>query len=232
MTSPDGALNFRRPLPGLWRSANLSFLSERGRAELLTLGLGRIIDLRDRRERLVDAPPLLGQAEYLNLPLLPWRVRAMNEATAVARTNADLYRTHLDHAANSIVTILGAVLDAPPGAVLIHCHAGKDRTGLITALCGELAGLTQEQIAEDYAQTGEELTDFYAARRKHKTPEQWAALEPFSHTRTEDILAALGHLDEQWGGVGAYLAAYGFSAEEQAALAERLLTPPPRSESR
>ena len=221
---PAGALNFRRPLPGLWRSANLRFLSEQGRAELLALGLSRVIDLRDRRERLRDAPPFLGRTEYLNLPLLPWRVRAMNEATAAARTNADLYRAHLDHAANSIVTILGAVLDAPPGAVLIHCHAGKDRTGLITALCGELAGRTRAQIAEDYARTGEELTGFYAARWERKTPEGWATLEPFSHTRAEDILAALSHLDEKWGGVGAYLAAYGFSAQEQAALAGRLRT--------
>ena len=221
---PAGALNFRRPLPGLWRSANLRFLSERGRAELLALGLSRVIDLRDRRERLADAPPLLGHAASLNLPLLPWRVRAMNEATAAARTNADLYRAHLDHAANNIVTILGAILDAPPGSVLIHCHAGKDRTGLITALCGELAGRTRAQIAEDYARTGEELTGFYAALRERKTPEGWAALEPFSHTRAEDILAALSHLDEKWGGVGAYLAAYGLSAQEQAALAGRLWT--------
>ena len=146
----------------------------------------------------------------------------MNEATAAARTNADLYRTHLDHAANPIVTILGAILDAPPGPVLIHCHAGKDRTGLIAALCGELAGLTRTQIAEDYARTGEELTDFYAARQERKTPEQWVALQPFIHTRAEDILAALSHLDEKWGGVGAYLAAHGFSAEEQATLAARL----------
>lgn len=219
---PAGALNFRRPLPGLWRSANLRFLSERGRAELLALGLSRVIDLRDRRERLVNAPPFLGRTEYLNLPLLPWRVRAMNEATAAARTNADRYRAHLDHAANNIVTILGAILDAPPGPVLIHCHAGKDRTGLIAALCGELAGRTRAQIAEDYARTGEELTDFYAALRERKTPEGWAALQPFVQTRAEDMLAALSHLDKEWDGVGTYLAAYGFSAEEQATLAARL----------
>lgn len=211
-------------MPGLYRSANLSFLTGRGRADLQALGLGRLLDLRDRRERQVDAPPFLGRAEYLNLPLLPWRVRAMNEATAAARSNADLYRAHLDHAANQIVTVLGAILDAPAGPVLLHCHAGKDRTGLVTALCEEVAGLTRTQIGEDYARTGEELTGFYAAQRERKTPEGWAALEPFSHTRAEEILAALSHLDEKWGGVGAYLAAYGLSAQEQAALAGRLWT--------
>ena len=143
-------------MPGLYRSANLSFLTGRGRADLQALGLGRLLDLRDRRERQVDAPPFLGRAEYLNLPLLPWRVRAMNEATAAARSNADLYRAHLDHAANQIVTVLGAILDAPAGPVLLHCHAGKDRTGLVTALCAGVAGLARQDIARDYAASGPE----------------------------------------------------------------------------
>lgn len=221
---PEGTWNFRRPLPGLYRSGNLSRLSERGKAEVLALGLGRIIDLRDRRERLSDPPPFLGRAEYLNLPLLPWQVRAMNEASAAARDNADFYRAHLEHAANGIVTILGAVLDAPPGPVLLHCHAGKDRTGLVVALCAEVAGLTRGEIAADYARSEEELRAFYAEQRGRKTPEAWAKIAPFVPARAEAILAALDHLDAGWGGAGPYLAAHGLSAGEQAALAARLRT--------
>lgn len=219
---PEGAVNFRQPLPGLYRSANLSFLTERGRADLQTLGLGRLLDLRDRRERQVGAPPFVGRAEYLNVPLLPWRVRAMNEATAAARNNADLYRAHLDHAANQIVTVLGAILDTPAGPVLLHCHAGKDRTGLVTALCAEVAGLARQDIARDYAASGPELVGLYAEMRARKTPEQWRWLELFMAVKEEDILAALDHLDDKWGGLGPYLAAHGLSEAEQEALRERL----------
>ncbi|CAM3823189.1 tyrosine-protein phosphatase [Deinococcus frigens] len=223
-TSPEGALNFRRPLPGLYRSGNLSFLSGRGREELLALKLGLILDLRTRVERNIDAPPFLGRTEYLNLSLLPYRIRPLNEATAAAHSNADLTSALLDHGANGIVSILGAILDAPPGPVLIHCHAGKDRTGLIAALCLDLSGRGREEIAADYVATGPELVDFYASGRVRRSAEQRVRDEPFMPTVADDVLRPLTHLDAVWGGVGPYLAAHGFSEAEQAALAERLIT--------
>ncbi|BDP41345.1 protein-tyrosine-phosphatase [Deinococcus aetherius] len=226
---PDRALNFRRPLPDLYRSGDLDRLSERGRGELLTLGVTRMIDLRNRVEREIDPPPFLGRTEYLNLPLLPYRNRALNAATAEARSNADHYRASLDYAANQIMTVLGAILDAPPGPVLVHCHAGKDRTRLIVALCLELSGVPPERIADDYAASEPELATLYEAARARRTPEAWSKLEPFVAPRPEDVLAALAHLDTNWGGVGPYLTTHGFSSNEQAALAARLL-PPPLSE--
>lgn len=81
--------------------------------------------------------------------------------------------------------------------MLIHCHVGKDRTGLIAALCGEVAGLSREQIAADYAQSNEELVGFYAEIKVRKTPEEWAKLERFAPSLPEDILPALTRLDEK-----------------------------------
>ncbi len=222
-TPPDGALNFRRPLSGLYRSGNLSLLSGQGRYGLLALKLGRILDLRTRAERDIDAPPFVGRTEYLNLSLLPYRLYAFNEATAAVTSNADLTIALLDHGANNIVSILGALLDAPPGPVLIHCHAGKDRSGLIAALCLELAGCSREDIAADYVATGPELVDFYARGRLRRTPERQEKDAPFMPTVPDDVLRPLAHLDSTWGGVGPYLAAYGFSEAEQAALGDRLI---------
>ncbi|CAM3955785.1 tyrosine-protein phosphatase [Deinococcus marmoris] len=198
-TSPDGALNFRRPLPGLYRSGNLSLLSGQGRDGLLALNLGRILDLRTRAEREIDAPPFLGRVEYLNLSLLPHRVRELNEAS-LAGSNGVSNCAVLDHAANNVVSILGAILDAPPGPLLIHCHAGKDRTGLIAALCLELAGRSREEIAADYVATGPELVDFYAALNARMTPEKWATYASLVPTVPDDILRPLAHLDSTRGG--------------------------------
>ncbi|MFK7602792.1 tyrosine-protein phosphatase [Deinococcus sp. SM5_A1] len=219
---PDGALNFRRPLPGLYRSGNLSRLSERGREELLALNLSRILGLRTRAERDIDAPPFLGQTEYLNLSLLPHRVRELNEAS-LAGSNGVYNCAVLDHGANNVVGILGAILDAPPGPVLIHCQAGKDRTGLIAALCLELAGRSRDEIAADYVATGPELVDFYARGELRRTPEQQKRDAPLMPTIADDILRSLAHLDSTWGGVGPYLAAYGFPEAEAAALGDRLI---------
>ncbi|GGL06058.1 tyrosine-protein phosphatase [Deinococcus radiotolerans] len=130
----------------------------------------------------------------------------------------------LDHAPNQIVTVLGAILDAPPGPVLIHCHAGKDRTGLIAALCSELAGQTRDQTAADYAASGPALTDFYRDQQARHTPEQWAQLAPFVLTRADDIRHILNHLDDIWGGLSAYLKAHGLIGHESDVLARRLRT--------
>lgn len=222
-------MNFRQPLPGLYRSGNLSSLSQQGQTELLNLGITRIIDLRTRAERQLDPPPFLGRSEYLNLSLLPYRNRALNTASAEAKDNGDYAVAHLEYAANQIVTILGAILDAPSGPVLVrpvlvYCHAGKDRTGLVVALCLELAGKSREEVAADYVLTGPELIEFYAGIRARKTPEQWARIEPFQPCVPDDMLRPLTSLDGEWGGVSKYLAHYGFSEKEQKALAHRLQT--------
>lgn len=219
---PHGALNFRQALPGLYRSGNLSYLSEQGRRELLHLGLTRIIDLRTRQEREKDPPPFLGRSEYLNLSMLPYRNRPLNTAFAEAKSNADISIAGLTHGANQLISVLGAIHDAPPGPVLVHCHAGKDRTGLIVALCLELAGVSREDIAADYVQTGPELVNFYAEMKTRKTPAEWARVEPFTPCLPDDVLRPLAYLDAEWGGLAKYLVAYGFSENEQQALARRL----------
>ena len=222
----DAALNARFALPGLIRSANLSFLSGQGRAALLKGGISRIIDLRSRAERQIDPAPFAGRPEYLNLPLLPYRNRAMNQASADAQTNADYYRAYLDHAGNQIAAIFGAMHDAPPGLLLIHCHAGKDRTGLVASLAQELCRLSRAEIVADYAETDRHLETFYTDQLKRQPdPEKRARLATVLVSRPQDILTALEHLDRQWGGVESYLEAFGMSRAEQHQLAARLQKP-------
>ncbi len=222
----DAALNARHALPGLIRSANLSFLSGQGRAALLASGISRIIDLRARTERQIDPAPFAGRQEYLNLPLLPEQHVEIGKIHATGRTNADFYRAYLDHAGNQIAVIFGAMHDAPPGLLLIHCHAGKDRTGLVAALAQKLCGLTCEEVAADYAETDRHLGQFYAGQlERQPDPEKRARLATVLVSRPHDVLAALEHLDRQWGGIESYLEAFGMNRAEQHQLAARLQNP-------
>lgn len=69
----------------------------------------------------------------------------------------DLYRRIVDHRG---VHLTGAVRAlAAPGALpaVVHCSAGRDRTGLVAALVLSVVGVPYDEIAEDYARTADLL---------------------------------------------------------------------------
>jgi hypothetical protein len=82
----------------------------------------------------------------------------------------------------------------------VHCHAGKDRTGLVVALALSVAGIELDAIADDYALTAARL-DLSA-----------------EHSAPETLVAAI----ESVGDVPAYLARGGLLPHRQQALRERL----------
>ena len=128
-----------------------------------------------------------------------------------------LYRTHLARA-------VATVADAPPGGVLVHCYAGKDRTGLVVALLLSVAAVQAEAIAADYALSGPNVAPSLAAwveeaadpkGREHR---RRIALAP-----ERAMLDVLGELDKRHGGTVRYLAAAGLTEADFATIRERLV---------
>src|SRR6185437_1714772 len=70
-------------------------------------------------------------------------------------TLAGDYQRMLRRFSHRVAAILRRIADAPEGPVLVHCWAGKDRTGLVSALLLELAGVPREIVAGDYAMSEE-----------------------------------------------------------------------------
>jgi protein tyrosine/serine phosphatase len=124
-----------------------------------------------------------------------------------------------------------AALEQAEGPVLIHCAAGKDRTGLLAALTHHLAGVHPDDILADYLKTNE------AARIDERTPLMAAAIaEMTGRTPSEDaVRVALGvdaaYLETAFaritavhGGLDVYLnEVIGLSPERAGALAARLM---------
>ncbi|WP_185974608.1 tyrosine-protein phosphatase [Deinococcus detaillensis] len=220
LPTPSGPVRPSR----LIRSGNLSRLTEQGKAEVRGAGVSRIVDVRCAEERSIDPAPFLGEAMYLNVLALPHGNFKLNEASAAAQTNADHYRAMLKHAAPNLTLILQQIVDAPPGAVLVHCHIGKDRTGLVTALALFVAGVPDAEIAADYAQTDQHVQPLYAASLARQTdPAKRAELARFLVSHPADMLSAIDFLREL-GGLD-YLTRRGFGPDLQAALRGRLTRP-------
>lgn len=72
------------------------------------------------------------------------------------------YLLFLDRDADLIAAAVTAVADAPAGAVVVHCHAGKDRTGLVVAVFLAAVGVGRDQIVADDAASDAALAPHYA----------------------------------------------------------------------
>jgi rhodanese-related sulfurtransferase len=109
-----------------------------------------VLDLRSPLE-LIEGHPLdsLG-AKVVNLPLLDTLQPGQHHEHD--GTLASLYRQVHNHAAHLLVELVTEIV-AADGPVLVHCAAGKDRTGIAIALVLRLLDVGHDQVIADYLLT-------------------------------------------------------------------------------
>jgi len=209
------------------RSDSPTALTEAGRAALAEYGVRAIVDLR-LPDELADYPNPFAEPgdhgiAYTNISFID-PAAAPPEAVS---TLAEDYLQMLDRYRRGVAEVIAAVANAPDGAVLIHCAAGKDRTGLVSALLLGLVDVPEETIAADYALTAELL---------RPREQEWLENGPGERAEREAVVAryaptaavmleVLRTLTERYGGVEAYLLEAGASRTDLDRLRDRLLAP-------
>jgi protein tyrosine/serine phosphatase len=205
--------------PGtLIRSDSLQYLSAAGVDAVRRADVSRVLDLRSKAE-LEHAP-----TPFTHDPLGHW-VPVQDPAdpphgmdTIVAVCN-DMLDRHPERFAEALL----AIADAPPGAVVVHCHGGKDRTGMVVALALSVAGVPVDEIVADYFVTKERLAPWMAQQLADEPDESLhAGMLEFRDTREESIVAILEHLATAYGGPEAYLRQAGLSTAQLDLLRRRL----------
>jgi len=207
----------------LIRADDLAHLTAEGVAAVRAAGVVRVVDLRGTAEVATLPGPFAGDTRYRWLPYIDEEADQRRDPVAEATVLAT-YRGGLGRHGRNIVAALRAVLDAPPGAVVVHCAAGKDRTGIVVALALTVAGVGPGEVATDYTLSARNLRARFAERLAALPAgaEREALLREQQSCRPETILGALGHLTDRYGGVPAYFARHGMTADELAALRRRL----------
>ncbi len=194
----------------LFRSDALNWLGGSGRAALAGLGLRTVIDLRTNGEVAVAPCALDGHvARTCHVPLF-------TEA-AIGRLPPELaaiYAYMIDRCGRAIARAIGQLCGdgALPG--LIHCTAGKDRTGLVVALILEAIGVPDDVIAADYTLSSSHINPDVAGDiqriRAVSGVGRWIDLGALG-SPPEVIHAALAHVRERSGSVPGYLLDNGLS---------------------
>jgi protein-tyrosine phosphatase len=218
----------------LIRSDTLCRLSPAGRAALIGHGVRTVVDVRFPHELERDDPahPFRDGVDgvlYLNRPISVGRT-AEEDAAVVASIRAaagrlELNLIDLDANQTGFASIATAIARAPAGGVIVHCHAGKDRTGIAIGLVLALVGVPDETIAADYALSRANLEGLTREwlDRISQDPAERARLMRQADPAPEAMLGLLAHLRRRHGGAEAYLLAGGASPADLAALRARLL---------
>ena len=135
------------------------------------------------------------------------------------------YVGYLQSAGPNVARALKVLADPDAGTTLVHCAAGKDRTGVVVALALSLAGVTREAVVADYVRSAERAAQILA--RLQGTSSYGPSLAGTSVAdvtpRAASIAGLLDHVDRAYGGPHALAAALGVSEEEVARLGVRLL---------
>ncbi|WP_253854907.1 tyrosine-protein phosphatase [Prauserella alba] len=220
----------------LLRADNLQDLSSADLGLLVdTIGLDTVVDLRTAHEIDAEGPGPLraySRVRHVHHSLLP----DGGDDALLARNRSDdagpdgepdrvvaHYLGYVAHRPDSIVGALRAIADAP-GAALVHCAAGKDRTGVVTAFALEIAGVDRDAIAADYAATAHRIEAIISRLRGSETYREDIDRKTIDEhrPRAESMERFLRAVDTRHGGIRPYLHTHGFAEADVDRLRAKL----------
>lgn len=208
------------------RADNLNKLAPAGVAALVAYGVRTVIDLRDPFELekfpnpLAAAPP--SGVVFVSMPLIS---AAEWEAIKDPARAPERYVLTAKLSHDNIARAIAAVADAVPGGVVIHCHAGKERTGVVAALLLSLAGVSDAAVADDWTSSDAYLQPLYEEWLADETdPTIRARRAEGFVTRAEHILDVMTYVRLSHGAVEGYLLAGGLTADQLDRARRRLVS--------
>jgi protein-tyrosine phosphatase len=210
----------------IYRADSLHRLTPEAQATLERRGLRTVIDLR-RADESAAAPNVFRESLsviYRNIPL-PGDL--LLDPTGTPPPLAAVYRAMLDKGRTPLRQILVCLSDPACWPVLVHCTAGKDRTGLVTALLLGIAEVPDEAIVADYALTSRFLSGalFEDARRDAEARGyRWATTPALLASPPVAMADTLTYLRTRYGGPTGYACSLGLRDRQIARIRAALLS--------
>ena len=229
----------------LLRADNLQELSASDVSRLVQdIGVTTVVDLRSSAELAAEGPapldaiPGVRHTHHPVVPEIGLATDVVAEALLVKKRQDQSrfpgdptcghYLGYLEDRPNEVVGAVRSVAH-DQGAALVHCAAGKDRTGVVVALALAAAGVRPQAVVDDYAATGERTEAILNRLRRSPTYARDIDSKPVEahRARAETMTAFLEQMDSRYGGVTRWLTDHGLSAGDLDLLRASLRRPLP-----
>ena len=214
---PAGDQVLRRGV--LVRASVIGGLTSLGRDAMLSHGICTVIDIRGDDEVAETPSPFALGVVYRRVPVSSLRMMGLHHAAHDARLADELRAVAVR--GGGLAESFAAIAEAEPG-ILLHCTAGRDRTGLVVALLLAALGVPDDEIVADYVASDDALAAEYV-RFKSLNPDRVAAVDDGIAKRAWVMDQTLAALRTSFGGATRYLAHAGAPAACLAAIRAKLL---------
>lgn len=195
----DGAVNAWHVAGRVFRMGRREWLTETGWQQAFDAGVRTVIDLRnpeERQRRDTDPPVSAATLAAFDVVLAPTEDAGNSEFRQICGPYLNNPASYADNARifpEKLAAVFKAVA-AAGGGVVIHCSAGRDRSGMIAAMIQELAGHSEEAIVRGYQRAMQGINEHH---RRSATPHPYErylpeeVLRPLLKERGESLLGFL-----------------------------------------
>lgn len=197
----------------------LGTLTPAGRDAVHAYGIRTVIDLRTTPEITETPSPFREGLTYRQVPFTAGQAMGLHRAAADGTMSDELRRLALP--GGGLGDAVTAIAESEPG-ILIHCLAGRDRTGIVIAVTLSAIGVPDDEVVADYVASDAELAADYV-RLKLLDPDRAADIDAAIERRGWTMGEVLTTLRLAFGGAGRYLESAGVDGGQVDALRAKLL---------
>ncbi|KAJ3981200.1 protein-tyrosine phosphatase-like protein [Lentinula detonsa] len=204
----------------IYRSGDISSITDRGKEQFSELGVHVVFDFRAENEikNYDSATPTLEGVKMIRAPAgiqnafdpASIAIRLKNWATDELQAFLTTYEEILDTATEAFRTVFVHLRDHPDQPCLVHCTAGKDRTGMFITLFLMVLNVEDRHIVDEYALTTVGLAPSMPelTRKLQKMPvfrDNWEGLLNMGSSKPETMVVTLQLIREKYNGAEGYL---------------------------
>ena len=211
----------RRVKKGLYfRAGRQDRMTNKDLAQLSDLNISTQIDLRKKEEVLDQGRGPLEDmgAKYINISVIPeGGSEKLNKLVGDTGISGKRYLGYLEFGPTSWLRLFGILADEENLPVLLHCTAGKDRTGVSTAFLLSVLGVSRDIIEADYLLTNldtERQADFIESTVGYPEGYNREKMISIAGVPKDAMKDFLDGVESKWGSVVEYLEKIGVTREQ------------------